>query len=94
MSQKKNKKRNPQKMSQNPGQLQQTAKYKRFDPLPRNLLWIDLIFLCACMWMENEGVISKEISSVCTIIGAILLFVALGMQFGPKKKAIDKKNKL
>lgn len=88
MSQKKRKKRKPQtaNATQNPMELQETEKYKRFDPAARNLLWLDLIFLAVAQIMANKGVISNTMSDAAGIIGAILLFVALYLQFKPKHK--------
>lgn len=55
---------------------------KRFKPAARNLLFLDLIFLAVCQLLYSNQLISPMISGVCTLIGVILLFVALWIQFG------------
>ena len=88
MSQKKKKRQNKQgtKASQNPMELQQTEKYKRFDPTARNLLWGDLVLLAVCQMLLSGGVISNELANGISLAGAALLCAALYIQFGPKKR--------
>ena len=86
MSQKKSKKQRNQtgKAGDGSTQLRSGAKATRFNAKARNLLYVDLVFLAACMFMEQQGLISTELSNIGAAIGAILLFVALYLQFGPK----------
>ena len=88
MSKKKNKKRKPQgsKSTQGSGQVQPAQNTKRFDPLARNLLWLDLVFLAAAQIMLSNGMITNAIANVATLVGVILLFAALYIQFKPKNK--------
>ena len=58
---------------------------KRMDPMARNLLWGNLVFLAIAQLLYSNGMISDAISAGCTILGIILLFVALWLQFGKKK---------
>ena len=64
---------------------------KRMDPVARALLLVDLVFLAIVSILSPSvqgiglGVISDEISAVCTVIGVILLVIALWLQFGRKK---------
>lgn len=55
---------------------------KRMNPTARNLLLGNLVFLGACEWMAQKGLISDTVSGVCTILGVILLMAALYFQFG------------
>ena len=55
---------------------------KRFKPAARNLLLLNLVFLAVAQLLYNNEIISLAASSLCTIIGVILLFVSLGIQFG------------
>ena len=55
---------------------------KRFKPAARNLLFLNLIFLVVVQLMYSNHLISSLISGVCTIIGIVLLFLALWIQFG------------
>jgi hypothetical protein len=86
MAQKKRKKRNPQgqKVSQNPGELQQTQSTKKMKPAAWNLLWVDLIFLAVCQIMAQQGKIGTVTSNIATIVGIVLIIVALVIQFGPQ----------
>ena len=84
MSQKKHKKRKPQtKATQNPMELQETAKTKKMKPAAWNLLWVDLIFLAVCQMMVWKEMIGEGIATIATVIGVVLLVVALIIQFGP-----------
>lgn len=58
---------------------------KRMDPTARTLLFADLIFLAMFAYMDNYGLLAPEVSGLCTLIGAILLLLALWIQFGKKK---------
>lgn len=55
---------------------------KRFKPAARNLLFFNLVFLAAVQLMYNYKIISETVSNVCTLLGIILLFLALWIQFG------------
>ena len=70
----------------NPNKLQQTSHSKKMDPVPRNLLCIDLIMLAASEWMAREDMLSNSAANMIGILGVILLLIALYLQFGPKKR--------
>ena len=55
---------------------------KRFKPAARNLLLLNLVFLAVVQLMYNKEIISDMVSGVCTLVGVILLFLALWIQFG------------
>ena len=57
----------------------------RWDPTGRMLLYFDLVFLAAASLLYVNHLISDVISGLCTIIGLILLFLALWLLFGKKK---------
>ncbi len=67
---------------------------KQFNPTARALLLSDLVFLAITALLESGGVISAEISAVCTLIGFVALIAALWFQFGPKDKGFGKGPKL
>ena len=71
----------------NPNKLQQTSHSKKMDPMPRNLLCIDLIMLAASEWMVQEEMLSNSAANMIGILGVILLLAALYLQFGPKKRS-------
>lgn len=57
---------------------------KRFDPTARALLLIDLVFLAAVSLLDANGMIPQTASGICTVIGVVMLIIALWFQFGPK----------
>ena len=57
---------------------------KRLDPTARALLYGDLVFLALVSLLEYKGLISEPAESLCTVIGVILLLIALWFQFGKK----------
>ena len=59
---------------------------KRMDPTARVLLYGDLVFLAVTSIMDAGGVISGLASGICTIIGLVLLILALWFQFRPKER--------
>ena len=59
---------------------------KRMNPAARALLYGDLVFLAAASIMDAGGVISGLVSGICTIIGLVLLILALCFQFRPKDR--------
>lgn len=59
---------------------------KRMDPTARVLLYGDLVFLAVTSIMDAGGVISGLASGICTIIGLVLLILALWFQFRPKDR--------
>jgi len=63
---------------------------KRFDPVARALLLCDLVFLAITALLDNSGMISNEVSVVCSLAGLVILIVALWCQFGPKDKGFGK----
>ena len=56
----------------------------RMNPTARNILLGDMVFLAVCQLLYSNGMLSDLISGVCTIIGTLLLFLALWIQFGKK----------
>lgn len=58
---------------------------KRMDPTARLLLLGDLVFLAISALLESKGFISELVSLLCTVVGVILLLIALWLQFGNKK---------
>lgn len=88
MSQKKHKKRKPQggKPGQNPMELQQTSKRKKYKPVVWNMLWLDLIFLAVCQILLSKGMIGEVQANIATLVGLVLLVVALVIQFRPEHK--------
>ena len=73
-----------QKAGEDPQALQENSRTKKFSPAARNLLFVDLIFL------ESGGLLDDVLSAWLTLVGLILLLVAVGIQFqfwrGPKSK--------
>ena len=91
MSQKKHKKRHSQstinaKRQANQAKLadEKNRMQKRMDPTARNLLLGDLVFLAICQLLYSNGIISETLSAISSIIGLILLVIALWFQFGKK----------
>lgn len=54
---------------------------KRMNPIARNILFGDLIFLAIVALLEENGVITLQVSNICAVIGALLIPVALYFQF-------------
>lgn len=86
MSKKKRKKNTKHQITagEDPRELQQTQKYKKFNPAARNLLWLDLISLAICQILVSKEMIGDAAANLITVIGVILLLVALWLQFRPK----------
>lgn len=92
MSKKKHKKRHSQdvmdaKRQANQAKLadERARARNRMNPVARGLLLGNLVFLAAAQLLYSNGIISDAVSAGCTILGIILLFVALWFQFGKKK---------
>ena len=58
----------------------------RMDPVARNLLFINLIFLAAGQMLYTHGMLPDWASGVVNILGIILLIAALARQVGGKKR--------
>lgn len=93
MSQKKYKKRHSQSTMNAKRQAAQAKladekdrARKRMDPTARNLLLGNLVFLAASQMLYTNGMMSDTVNAITSIIGIILLFVALWFQFGKKKR--------
>jgi len=54
---------------------------KRMNPIARNILLGDLVFLAATALLEENGLITLQVSNICAVIGALLIPVALYFQF-------------
>ena len=59
---------------------------KRMDPTARTILLLDLVFLAIISLLDMNKLLSAPVSAIATIIGAVLLIVALWFQFGKKDK--------
>lgn len=57
----------------------------RWNPAGRALLWGDLVFLAAASLLEMNGLIGDQAAGLCTIIGVILLLIALWLLFGNRR---------
>ncbi len=55
---------------------------KKMNPTARNLLLTDLVVLAIALLGDRFGFISPMVSTVITIVGLVLLLVALWYQFG------------
>ena len=56
----------------------------RWNPAGRALLYGDLVFLALSLLLESKGLISKQAGGLCTVLGVILLLLALWLLFGPR----------
>ena len=57
---------------------------RRMNPVARNLLLGDIVFLAACIWLEKLGFLSPELNKVTALIGAAIIPIALYFQFVKK----------
>lgn len=57
---------------------------RRMNPVARNILLGDLVFLAACMWLEQLGLLSESMNAVTALIGLALIPIALYFQFVKK----------
>ena len=57
---------------------------RRTNPVARNLVLGDVVFLAACIWLEQMGVLSAELNNITALIGAAIIPVALYFQFVKK----------
>lgn len=57
---------------------------KRMNPTARMLLWGDLVYLAVISLLDRSALLSETAGSIATIIGLILLLLALWFQFGKK----------
>lgn len=57
---------------------------KRLNPIARNLLFGDLIFLAVCQVLYSNGILSELLSGIATLAGLFILMLALWFQFGKK----------
>ena len=93
MSQKKRKKRRAQGPSGTKAQQQVQGALaselahdeKRLSPVARNLLLLDLVLLAAVGLLVNHEMISDLAANVLSVVGIILMMIALWFQFGRKK---------
>ena len=92
MSKKKKHHPAPKSVGKSSARSEQVANYsskqKKLNPTARNLLLCNLVFLAVCQICDDRGLISKEFSAISSILGLVLIFVALGIQF----KSGDKKD--
>ena len=66
---------------------EKSRKGKQMDPTARTLMLADLVFLAICQLLYNNGLLSEGLSNATTVLGAILLIVALWLQFGKKRSS-------
>ncbi len=90
MSQKKHKKRHSQPVLDAKRQAAQTQlaedrlrRKNRLNPTARTLLLGDLVFLAVTELLYKGEMISEFVSGCMTLIGVVLLVLALWFQFGP-----------
>lgn len=62
----------------------------RWNPAGRALLWGDLVFLAAVSLLEMNGLIPEQAVGLCTIVGVVLLLIALWLLFGTKKRGFGR----
>ena len=87
MAQKKHKKRHSQdvmnaKRQATQANLAKERNRNRMNPTARTLLFGDLIFLAVISMMDAAGMLSPTVTGSCTLIGFLLLVLALWYQFG------------
>lgn len=63
---------------------------KRLDPTARLLLYGDLVFLAVASLLSASGLLADMVDVLCTVIGVILLLLALWFQFRPKDGGFGK----
>ena len=87
----KNKKRQHSRTVELKRQLEQeklaqekTRSKNRWNPAGRALLWGDLIFLALTSLLELNGLLPPMATAACTVIGFLLLLIALWLLFGSK----------
>lgn len=92
MSQKKRQKRrhSPTVAAKRQAELEKLADEKdrarnRMDPTARLLLFGDLVFLALCQILSSADMLSDLVSGVATVVGAVILLIALWFQFGKKR---------
>lgn len=62
----------------------------RMDSTARALLYGDLVFLAVISLLDANRLVSDFISGLCTILGVIILILALWFQFRPKDSGVRK----
>ena len=68
-----------------------TGERKRMKPAARNLLLTDLVFLALVQILVSTETISSGLADTLTLIGAVLVLVAVGIQMvggGSRRKGI------
>lgn len=58
----------------------------RWNPTGRALLWGDLVLLATSALTERMGLVSEEAAGLATVMGIVLLFIALWLLFGKRRK--------
>ena len=87
MAQKKHKKRHSQdvmnaKRQAKESQMAKERERNRMNPTARTLLLGDLVFLATVSLMDKTGMLSPTASGICTLIGIVMMVMALWYQFG------------
>ena len=57
---------------------------RRMNPVARNLLLGDVVFLAASIWLEEMGVLSPALNPIVSLIGLAIIPIALYFQFVKK----------
>ena len=55
---------------------------KKFNPMARTLLLLDLVFLAVLQLLFKNNLIPETVVNVGTLAGAALMFVGISLQFG------------
>lgn len=67
------------------GEKQNRTK-NRWNPTGRALLWGDLVLLATASLAERMGLVTEEAAGLATVMGVILLLIALWLLFGKRRK--------
>lgn len=59
---------------------------KRINPVARTLLYGDLVFLAVVAILDGNGLLSDLVSGLFTVTGALVLLIALWLQFRPRHR--------
>ncbi len=74
-------KKNKSKSTQVNPTLEKKNGGKKLKPLVRNVILIDLVVLSAVQLAVNSGELTSGISEVITVLGFVVMMIALGIQF-------------
>lgn len=63
---------------------------KRLDPTARLLLYGDIIFLAVASILGARDMLSSTVDILCTVVGILMLLLALWFQFRPRDDGLGK----